>query len=132
MISILYLYELSTNQSIHSVIDLRKKVSKANDPARKTKLLKAQNRAEEKASMKAWESSPSIFKAEQKSRDANRLRRAVYTPTTRPDLEADVARKLRMAKKKVPSYIGKTKRIAKELMKPVPTFVTPLANIPRV
>ena len=123
MISVYYLFEkLSVNQHIWANTELERRVREEKDPERKKKLLKARDRASEKASAEAWKREPVFMKDEQKDRQAKRLRRAAYDQTTRPDLEADIARKTKVAKRKLSSLSSKIAKTAKEWAKPVPAL----------
>ena len=68
------------------------------------------------------------MKDQQKDRQARRLRRAAYDQTTRPDLEADVARKFRVIKRKVPKYIRSAKNFGKALTAPMPNLSAPILS----
>ena len=154
MISVYYLFEkLSVNQHIWANTELERRLNTARkefksekkkgtevDPKterRYKKLVKARDRASENASAEAWKREPEFMKDQQKDPQARRLRRAAYGQTTRPDLQADLARKLRMGQKKVEHRTATFKKKAaslgtavakgiKTLTQPVPALGAPV------
>lgn len=132
MISIIVLLEkLSVNQHIYANTELErrlKKARKSGDEPRRKKLYKARERLIDKTSAEAWRREPEFMRDQQKDRQARRLRRAAYDQTTRPDLEADVARKVKVLKRKGSSYIRKAKNFGKALAEPMPNLSAPILS----
>lgn len=134
MLAISYLFEkLNVNQYVYANTELERRLQKARksgNEERRKKLHNARERLIDKTSAEAWKREPEFMKDQQKDRQARRLRRAAYDKTTRPDLEADLSRKLKQFKRKTKSLASK---VGRTLTTPVPSLIRPrvIANVPR-
>lgn len=127
MLSISYLFELTTNQGVYAQSELNKRLKKEKNPKRTEKLLNAKSRLDNTMLATAWNKDPTFMKSERTGtpaqKEAARIRGAVFEPITKPDLRADIARKTKVTKRMINSTLGKIKRAIQVPAKPVPTLV---------